>query len=124
MSASGNSVHQRNRVSTTHPAAGAARRDVDRFQLRARPRRVLVGDRHQAEGVGGVRRPVVVGAKADLQRLVLALVVVAERVAAGFGGRPVEQTLGKIRRTASILMAAAPLPWFGTTTTSKPASRR
>jgi len=28
------------------------------------------------------------------------------------------QTLGKIRRTASIRIAAAPRPWFGTTTTS------
>jgi hypothetical protein len=43
--------------------------------------RLLVVDRHQPESVAGMRGPVVLGTKPDVARLVLFLVVVAERLA-------------------------------------------
>src|SRR5229473_8522200 len=51
------------------------------------PPRLLVTDRHQPERVGGVAGPVVLGSEADVARLVLALVIEADRVAAGLGRR-------------------------------------
>ena len=65
------------------------------------------------------------GPEADIADVVLPLVIEAERVAAGFGRRLVPQSCGPSRRTASIRIMAAPLPWFligGST--AKPASRK
>ena len=60
------------------------------LKCRARTRRLLVVDRHEAERVGSMARPIVIRPEADVADIVLALVVVAERIAAGFRGRLVE----------------------------------
>jgi len=52
--------------------------------------RLFVVDRHQAESVARMRGPVVLGAKPNVARLVLFLVVVAERLATGLGSLLVE----------------------------------
>src|SRR5262249_42697836 len=57
------------------------------------PRRRLVADRHQSQRVGCMRRPVVLGAKADVARVVLSLVIEAECIATGLSGRLVEPEL-------------------------------
>ena len=70
--------------------------------------------------------PVVLGPEADIAGVVFALVVEAERVAARLRwSASLNQSCGPSRRSASIRIMAAPLPWFFTGgSTAKPASRK
>ena len=79
-------------------------------------------EKAKAEGVRGVRTPVVVRPKANIPFWIgrLLFVIPAERLAVLF--RRVFAR-GNSRRPVSMRAEVAPAPWFGITNTSKPASR-
>jgi hypothetical protein len=71
-----------------------------------------------------MRRPIMIRTETNIAVFVFPFVIEAQRLAPGFRCCSLNQSFGPSRRTASIRIDAAPLPWFLTGgSTVKPASQ-
>ena len=83
--------------------------------------RFFVSDASRAKCIPAMAGPIVIGAKADVALFVSLLVIPAKRLAPRFRPAFIKAHPGNSLRAASIRFIAAPLPWFGITSTEYPA---